>query len=414
MTPIDLMIHPGILLQSTTSGAAIETQPDLALAINDRRIIAVAPPQTLAAQYQPHQTITLPNHLVMPGLINASSHVLGIVSRGSTAPRDVFAAPVADSRGTTNKVRADSELFAAAQLAFTEMLLAGTTTCADMSPHSEAVARAAQATGINAQISVPVTEAMNSWTQTAQAGLDRALALHDTYARHSRIDIAFGLPNLAQIDRDVLVKTATYAEELGLPVQVLLHQTPAHILTIEDRHGCDGVQLLEQVGLLGPNLQLVHVNAIDDEAMALLHRYQVGLVRCPHPFAKQMRPWDWPSEAQPKGLGTGGYDLNYYGDLFRSIGNVGIGGIHAATQGGAKVLGLDDRIGSLKPGKLADIIALDMRVLDARFQADAVDLVLPQLLTHGRANQAVTHAWVAGKGLLQERQIAPITSADPH
>ena len=108
---------------------------------------------------------------------------------------------------------------AAARLAFTEMLLAGTTTCADLSPFSETVAKAAEAVAIHAQISVPVSEEVNAWTDSAQEGLERALALHDSYARTPRIGIALGLSSLAHIDRDTLVRTAMYAEEPGLAVQ---------------------------------------------------------------------------------------------------------------------------------------------------------------------------------------------------
>ena len=102
--------------------------------------------------------------------------------------------------------------------------------------------------------------------------MDRALALHDHYARHPRIGIGFGLPDLAQLDRETLTKVAMYAEELNLQVQVLLQQSPAHVLAIEDRHGCSGIALLEQHGLLGSQLQAVHVNALDDADLELLRR----------------------------------------------------------------------------------------------------------------------------------------------
>lgn len=409
MTPIDLLINPHSILQSTLPAEGgppgVSALSGMGLAIQERHIIALDTPANLSAQYQPRETLDLPNHLLIPGLINTQCHALGIVSRGRAAPSDVFAAPLALEPDGNPEAFSGDELFAAAQLAFTEMMLAGTTTCADLSPFSEIVAKAAEAVGIHAQISVPVTDEANAWADSAQQGLERALALHDTYARHPRIGIALGLPNLAHIDRDTLVKVAMYAEELGLAVQVLLHPTPAHALAIEGRHGCSGIALLENVGLLGPNLQAVHVNALDDSDVELLRRYRVGLVRCHHPFEHQMRHWTWMNREQSVALGTGGYGLNYYADPFKSIAAHGVSGLYHATQGAAQVMGLEENIGTLAAGKLADVVALDLRVLDARIHAGAVSVDLPQLLTLGRGNQAVTDVWVAGVRRVNGRQL---------
>ncbi|MBL6709436.1 MAG: amidohydrolase family protein, partial [Pseudomonadales bacterium] len=399
MTSIDLLIKAHSVLQFDDSHEGAKPKPraetNWALGIKDRHIVALGPHAEIAAEHQASATLELPNHLLMPGLINLQSHALGIIDRGNNRGVDVFSGPL----GAIDKsmaVLADEELMAAAQLAFTEMLMAGTTTCADMSLHSEWVAKAAEASGIHAQISVPVSDDDNAWTHGAQQALDRALAMHDTYAHHPRIGIAIGLPDLSKIDHATLVKVATYALELNLGVQVLLHQSSAHVLAVEKRHGCNGIQLLDQVGLLGPSLQAVHMNALDDDDIALLRHHRVALVRCHHPFENQMRRWDWLSPGQPLALGTGGYGLNYYADLFRSIERHGSSGIFPATLGGAEVMGLDENIGSLVAGKLADIIAADLRILDARIHADTAVVDLVNLLTQGRASQAVTHVWVAG------------------
>ena len=105
------------------------------------------------------------------------------------------------------------------------------------------------------------------------------------------------------------------------------------------------------------------------------------------------------------GAGDWGYGLNYYADLFSSIEKHGGSGIYPATLGGAQAMGADESMGSLTPGKLADVIALDLHVLDARIHADSALVDLPYLLTRGRANQAVTHVWVAGKARVSNRQI---------
>ena len=88
--------------------------------------------------------------------------------------------------------------------------------------------------------------------------------------------------------------------------------------------------------------------------------------------------------------------MNYYADLFHSIEPLDSTAIYQATQGSAQVMGLDDNIGTLAVGKLADLAALDLRLLDAGIDANTVNMDVPSLLLRGRANQAVSYVWVAG------------------
>ena len=102
------------------------------VAISGRKRAAVDTLVALEARYRPQQTLALPNHLVMPGLINAQTHALGITARGQTLASDVFA-PSMNPAAETGPLSID-DYTAAARLAFSEMLLVGTTHFADMSP----------------------------------------------------------------------------------------------------------------------------------------------------------------------------------------------------------------------------------------------------------------------------------------
>ena len=88
--------------------------------------------------------------------------------------------------------------------------------------------------------------------------------------------------------------------------------------------------------------------------------------------------------------------MNYYADLFHSIEQLDSTAIYQATQGSAQVMGLDDNIGALAAGKLADLAALNLRLLDAGIDANTINMDVPSLLLRGRANQAVSYVWVAG------------------
>ena len=79
--------------------------------------------------------------------------------------------------------------------------------------------------------------------------------------------------------------------------------------------------------------------------------------------------------------------------------------MYPETMGGAQVVGLDENIGSLTSGKLANVIALDLSILHAKIHAETALVDLPNLLTRGRSHQAITHVWVAGNARFSNRQI---------
>ena len=153
ITPIDLLIKAHSVLQFNDSNDDAKptpcTETNWALRIKDRKIVALGPHAEIAAEHQARATLELPNHSLMPGLINLQSHALDIIDRGDSRGVDVFPGPLG-AIDTSAAVLADAEL------------MAETTTCARMSPHSEWVAEAAGTSGIYAQISVPVRDDHNA------------------------------------------------------------------------------------------------------------------------------------------------------------------------------------------------------------------------------------------------------------
>ena len=151
MTPIDLLIRPRALLASgdTTSGGPnpVDCLLDWGLAISGRHIVAADTRASLEARYRPLRTLDLPNHLLMPGLVNAQTHALGIIARGQPSTADVFAPSMNPAAETQAQSLTADELTAAAQLAFAEMRWRHDD-LADVSPYPEQVARAAGEAGI--------------------------------------------------------------------------------------------------------------------------------------------------------------------------------------------------------------------------------------------------------------------------
>ena len=94
MTSIDLLIKAHSVLQFDIAHYGVKPTPrvkaDWALNIKDRHLVALDPHAEIVGQHQVSATLELPNHLLIPGLINLQSHALSIVDRGDSGGVDVF------------------------------------------------------------------------------------------------------------------------------------------------------------------------------------------------------------------------------------------------------------------------------------------------------------------------------------
>jgi 5-methylthioadenosine/S-adenosylhomocysteine deaminase len=298
-----------------------------------------------------------------------------------------------------------------------EMLRAGITCFSDMYFFPEITAREARKAGLRAQIAFPVIDFANAWSENADQAIHKGLALADEYRHDSRLLIAFGPHSATTVSQAALTRVAMYAEELDLAVQIHLHENAADVAENRQLLGASGIEYLQQLGLLGPNLQAVHVTRISDSELELLQAGNVQVVHCPTSNARLacgIAPVVRLLQAGVNvALGTDGAASNHHQSI---LGEARLASLLAklaaedaaalpaaaafdmATINGARALGLEAVTGSLAVGKSADMIAIDMRAPQLQPLYDP----LAQLI-HGAAESQVTHVWVAGECLLRER-----------
>ena len=397
-----------------------------AVAVQGGRIAAVGPADELAAAFAAKEEIRLSRHALLPGLVNAHGHAAMVLLRGAAEdlPLQVWLNqaiwPLEKAAVSEEFVRLGTEL------ALAEMLANGITTFSDMYYFPEQAARCAAQAGMRAQIAFPVIQFPNAWSRDADDGIHRGMALHDEYRDDPLVRIAFGPHAPYSAPRPALEKVLMYSEELGLPVQIHLHENAAEVAEAQQRVGCSWVEHLGQLGLLGPSLQAVHMTQLSEAEIELVAERQVQVIHCPHSnlkLASGACPVQRLADAGANiALGTDGAASNNSLDLFAEARLAALLAKHStadptsgaapdmlrmATLGGAAALGLDGEIGSLEAGKLADLTAVDLGGLGFAPARDPV-----AALIHGASGAAVSHVWVAGRCLYREGAFSTLDSAD--
>jgi len=396
-----------------------ELLPDHALAVADGRIAAVLPTAEAERSIEAREVVELPTHLLIPGLVNAHTHAAMTLLRGyaDDLPLDVWLKAhiwPAETRWVGADYVRDGTLAACA-----EMLAGGTTTFADMYFYPGAAIEAALELRQRIVSGIIVIGFPSSYAADAQQYLDKGLALNDRYRAHPLVSFMFAPHAPYTVDEATLRKIASYVGEIGLPLQIHLHETAQEVSESLDRHGVRPLARMHDFGLLGPGFSAVHMTQADDEDIETLARHQASVIHCPESNLKLASGFCPVKRLQDAGinvaLGTDGAasnnDLDMIGEM-RSAALLakGVAGdptalnasaaLQAATLGGARALGMDSQIGSLTAGKWADLAAVNLA--DTRLHP--VHDPLSQLVYACTAGD-VSDVWVAGEQRVRSGRI---------
>jgi 5-methylthioadenosine/S-adenosylhomocysteine deaminase len=379
----------------------------------------ILPTAAAAQQYRPATRVDLTRHIVLPGLVNAHCHAAMTLLRGiaDDLPLQTWLQEHIWPREGAHV--ADGFVHDGALLAGAEMLRGGVTTCNDMYYFPEATARALRTAGMRAHLGLPVLEFPSAYAPDADGYLQRGLDARDALRADPLLSFSLAPHAPYTVSDETFARIVTYAEELGLPLQTHLHETAGEIADSLAQHGCRPLARLAQLGALGPGFMAIHAVHCDAGDLATLAHHASHIALCPSSNLKLGSGIPPITAALAAGinigLGTDGAASNNRLDLFGEMRLAALlakgaaqdptvlpaaRAVEMATLGGARALGMDDVIGSLEPGKAADIIAVgaDTPELTPLFDANS-----HLVYAAGRAD--VTHAWVAGQCVLDDRRL---------
>jgi 5-methylthioadenosine/S-adenosylhomocysteine deaminase len=217
-------------------------------------------------------------------------------------------------------------------------------------------------------------------------------------------------------------RVATIAEEAEYPVMMHVHETAGEVESERARTGMRSIERLDRLGLLTPQLIAVHCVHLDGHEIRTFANAGVHVAHCPASNLK-LASGIAPAAALLKagvnvGIGTDGAASNNSLDMiFESrlaallqkgvTGDAAVLPVHQllrmATLNGAKALGWDAEIGSLVPGKAADLVAIDLSAIEAQPVYDPASQIF-----NAAGREAVTHVWVNGELVLEGRRLVKL------
>jgi len=374
-TRVDLLIHNARVLTLNDSDDIFNPG---AVAICNDEIVWVGPEGSWPDQFEPGERLNMAGGLIMPGLINAHTHAAMTCFRGlaDDLPLSVWL----NEHIFPAEKKINGELvYKGTLLACAEMILGGITTFCDMYLFENQVARAAREANMRALVGEVLYDFPSPNYGPPEQGLAFTRDLIQTWQGDPLISVAVEPHAVYTCSPELLYACRDIAEDLRVPMIIHLSESQDEVNQVKERYGLSPVDHLEQLKLLSSQLIADHCVVLTDTEMDILAERGVRVVHNNEsnmklangvaPVAKLLE------RGVPVGLGTDGCASNNNLDMLAEMDSVAKlhkvyrmdptimdakTVVRLATRGGARVLGMEKQIGSLEPGKRADLIGLDL------------------------------------------------------
>lgn len=419
--PADLVIT-GCTALVHDQGGQVGFLDDAALVVRDGRIDAVTTTPAVAG-LQAAEHIDARGQAALPGLINCHTHTPMVALRGLAEDLPAhewfndWIWPIESN--LTERV-----VGLGARLACAEMIRGGVTTFADHYFSMDTVADAVTDSGLRANLGAAFFSSQGP--QGRAASLE--FALRQRGAADGRITTSLAPHAPYTVDDADLAATAELAREHGLMVHLHASENRAQTDNSLERHGRTPIEILHRTGLLDVDVLIAHGTGILDRDLPVLRQGtgRIAVASAPRGYLKF--GWDTtPVRALrelgiPVGLATDGAASNNTLDVWESMALTALvqksterdpawltarQALDHATLQSARAVGLGDEIGSLAPGRRADIVLVD---LDGPHTQPVHDLAAT--LVHSARSADVTTTIVDGRLLMRERRLLTLDVPD--
>ncbi|MDH7487534.1 MAG: amidohydrolase family protein [Anaerolineae bacterium] len=427
MAKVDVILRGGVVV---TMNPAFDVWQKGAVAVRGREIVAVGPAEEISAAYEAAEVLDCTGQAVIPGLINAHTHVPMSLLRGMADDLRLDVWLLGYMMPVEREFVGPEYCRVGTLLSCAEMIRSGTTCFCDMYYFEDEVAQATAGVGLRAILG----ETILKFPSPDAASYDESLAYCRDFIERWRgheLIVPAVAPHAAYTSTvEMLQQSAALARQYDVPLLTHFSETAEEVEESRRLHGQTPVEYVNGLGLLEARVIAAHCVHVTEPEMRLLARKRVGVSHNPTSnlkLASGVAPVLRLRQAGVAvGIGTDGPGSNNDQDMFEEMRLAALlpKGVSynpmalpardtfaMATIEGARALKLDWLIGSLEPGKRADIAVVDLQGphLTPRFALGPGN-IYSQLVYAAKASD-VRHVLVNGRFLMRERQLLTLDEA---
>ena len=377
---VDLLVLGGTVVTMDQTRRVID---DAGIAVSQGRIVAIGPRADIEARYTSRQKVAARGKVITPGLINGHTHVPMVLFRGLADDLDLqewltkYIFPAEAKNVTEEFVRVG------ARLGLAEMIRGGTTTYCDMYYFEDAIADETAKAGVRGVLGETIIDFPVADNKTNAEGMAYVEKFVARWKGHELIVPAIAPHAPYTVSEEHLKAARAFSDRTGAPIVTHISETKREVDDSVKAKGASPVAYLERIGFLNDHVIAAHMVWPQGSDIAILKRRGVGVIHNPQSnmkLASGVAPVPrMLTEHVFLGLGTDGAasnnDLNMWEemDTVAKLHKVFTGdpkvisaqeAFELATIRGAQALHLEKEIGSLEPGKRADLLVIDRDTLN--------------------------------------------------
>ncbi len=417
-----MIISAGWILPICPENLALESY---SLVVNKNKIFDLIETPKVHAKYQTDQHIHLPEHVLMPGLINAHTHLAKVYFRGLGDDLPFLSWLRERIHPAESAVVSPGFIKDGTTHALAESIRCGVTCINDHFFYEESVVDALKISGLRGCVAHCAFTFPMPWSKTieddyvATEQLREYVGGDEKNKNDGKIKFCLGPHSPYGTDDKIMEYFHQQSKQHGAPIHIHLHETIEEIENFTNQYGMSPVKFYNAKGWLNKKFIAVHMVHATDEELDMLAEAGVSVVHCPESNMKFGNGMAQIQKMLDKGinvaLATDGAASNNDLDMIGEMRSASFMGklctstptalnsksvLEMATINGAKALGIDDKVGSLEIGKDADFIAIDMHRIETQPMYNPISQIV-----YATCREQVTDMWVAGKPIMRNRHI---------
>ena len=389
--------------------------------IDGERIVSVGPEYNGTADRE----IDATGDIVMPGMVNTHTHVAMSVMKGVVD--DLTFPDFLDKVFKIDSDRTDEDLDVGTKLGCMEMMLSGTTTFMDLYYSEDVIAKATQQAGIRGVLCWCVLD-QECTTQVGNP-LQNCKNFYSRFKDERKIVPGVGLQGVYVCNEETCVGAKEFSDEVGAPMNFHLSETRGEVNDHKKKTGMRPAEWLSHIGVLGPRGVAAHSAWLTQREVRLMGEVGMSISSCPVSNMKLATGGVAPvpefiQNGVNVSIGTDGNTTNNTLDMFSEMKSLGLLQkssrwdpvvcnaqelLDFATINGAKAVGMQDSIGSIEPGKYADILILDGKAPNLRPLVP--ENILANIVYSGNS-QNVKTVFCQGDMVVEDRKVLTLDVDD--